>query len=174
MKLSEKRVPQYLRLAAIAGALALTGWLWAVGRDNPRRYTLTMTYNHHAGYGAANVSCNECHVPQGDGVLAAIRTTIACSTMKCHPELEQGLGEEERRELAARAMWPLQGEEADAMGRRYLLQHDRAASLAMDCMACHTEHTPMTVKPRRPDWWDTLPNAESHVRASVYTSLVSR
>ena len=133
MAVSEKRVPRYLSLSAMALSLLLTGYLWSAGQKNPRQYVSTMAVSHHGGYGGA--SCYECHVPTGQ-----FTTSLTCITARCHgPLLPDNTPEQATQQALQLEKW--QGlPDIDKRAKVFLAMHQLYRTKGQSCWECHQEH----------------------------------
>lgn len=125
-----------MSLGASCLAVAVCGWLYVEGMNDPRRYTSAMTRSHHNG-AYSHVSCLQCHVPKQEGGFA---TTPTCLTSGCHGEMAAGISDEAVIASVKKANEAIDGYGANPDKRLYFVRlHEALKSRA--CYECHTEHT---------------------------------
>lgn len=151
MAVSEKRVPRYLSIGAMAASLLFTGYLWSAGQQNPRRYVGNMAVSNHNGYGGG-ASCYECHVP-----TSAMTTSLTCVTARCHGPLLPDNTPEQATALALQTeAW--QGlPDIEKRAKVFLTMHQSYQSKGQSCWECHHEH---------------IPHAQASARGVGYESVV--
>ena len=167
MAIREKRVGKQLSFTAIAVSFVVTGALLVGAEKNPRKFAADMAVNNHAGYGGS-LRCEACHQSPG---LLSLRSTMTCSTSKCHGELSPGVNREEAVAILSDDYAFKIKPNFDERANRHLDLH--AAAAHMKCTDCHQEHSPYEA-PLPPGW---SPDEAAHEDGSIdklaWVSIVS-
>lgn len=132
--LREKIPPRYLSRGAMVVGLVVCGALLAAGRQNPRRFTVTMSVNHHLGYGMSRMDCRLCHVPVEGRTYG---TQLGCMTGSCHGPLDPAMDFNEAVEIVKNEN--INQPDAETQAIRFVTEHRQWQGTA--CWECHTEHT---------------------------------